>query len=172
MNNNNNNSKKNPIHAVLKSHASANEKHGLSFHLPKHHVFVIEPYIRRPKPIKATRRHKGVGSIGSVPSTFDIIHPIDLIFGTYNELSLCFQLVETTWCLIGFHGNYRHINDVTGGRHLGFSNFKIYFIFEMSSENGDKMTLRIRIYKIVRSIVKLSVFTHFLAKIVTFLAKS
>ena len=26
-------------------------------------------------------------------------------FGTYNKLHLYFQLSETTWCLIGFHGN-------------------------------------------------------------------
>ena len=39
------------------------------------------------------------------PSTFDTIHPIDMKFGTYNKLHLYFQLSETTWCLIGFHGN-------------------------------------------------------------------
>ena len=57
------------------------------------------------------------------PSTFDIIHPIDLKFGSYDKLHLYFQLSKTTWCLIGFHGNNSQINDVTGGRHLGFSNF-------------------------------------------------
>ena len=61
------------------------------------------------------------------PSTFDTIYPIDLKFGTYDKLHLYFQLSETTWCLIGFHGNNRHISDVTGGRHLGFSNFQILF---------------------------------------------
>ena len=35
-------------------------------------------------------RGRGEGSIGPLPSTFDTIHPIDLIFGTYNELSLYF----------------------------------------------------------------------------------
>ena len=30
------------------------------------------------------------------PSTFDIIHPIYLQFGTYSKLHLCFQLSETT----------------------------------------------------------------------------
>ena len=39
-------------------------------------------------------------SIGSLPHTFDAIHPIDLTFGTYNELSLYFQLIKATWCLI------------------------------------------------------------------------
>ena len=62
----------------------------------------------------------GGGSIGN-PSTFDTIHPIDLKFGTYNKLHLYFQLSETTWSLIGFHGNNSQIDDVTGGRHLGFS---------------------------------------------------
>ena len=32
-------------------------------------------------------------------------------------------------CLIGFHGNNSQINDVTGGRHLEFSNFQILFKF-------------------------------------------
>ena len=80
-----------------------------------------------------TRRLEGGGggSIGSPPSTFDTIHPIDLKFSTYNKLHLYFQLSETTWCLIGFHGNNRQINDVTGGRHLGFSNFRILFKFSL-----------------------------------------
>ena len=65
------------------------------------------------------------------PSTFDTIRPIDLKFGTYNKLHLHFQLSETTWCLIGFHGNNSQINDVTGGRHLGFSNFQILFKFSL-----------------------------------------
>ena len=74
----------------------------------------------------------GGGSIGSLPpSTFDTIHPIDLKFGTYNKLHLYFQLSETTWCLIGFHGNNSQINGVTGGRHLGFSNFQILFKFSL-----------------------------------------
>ena len=63
------------------------------------------------------------------PSTFDTIHPIDLKFGTYNKLHLCFQLSVTTWCLISFHSNNSQINDVTGGRHLGFLKFQILFKF-------------------------------------------
>ena len=35
------------------------------------------------------------------------------------------------WCLIGFHGNNSQINDVTGNRHLGFSNFQILFKFSL-----------------------------------------
>ena len=65
------------------------------------------------------------------PSTFDTIHPIDLKFGTYNRLHLYFQLSKTTWCLIGFHDNNSQINGVTGGRHLGFSNFQILFKFSL-----------------------------------------
>ena len=65
------------------------------------------------------------------PSTFDTVHPNDLKFGTYNKLHLYFQLSETTWCLIGFHGNNSQIYDVTGGRHLGFSNFQILFKFSL-----------------------------------------
>ena len=70
--------------------------------------------------------HKGGGSIGPLSSTFDTIHSIDLIFGTYNELSLYFQLIETTWCLIRFHGNHNHINYVPSGRHLGSSKFQTF----------------------------------------------
>ena len=65
------------------------------------------------------------------PSTFDTIHPIDLKFWSYSKLHLYFQLSETTWCLIGFHGNNSQINDVTVGRHLGFSNFQILFKFSL-----------------------------------------
>ena len=61
------------------------------------------------------------------PITSDTIHPIDLKFGTNNKLPLYFQLNETRWCLTGFHGNNNQINDVTGGRHLGFLNFQILF---------------------------------------------
>ena len=65
------------------------------------------------------------------PSTFDTIHPIDLKFGTYSKPHLYFQLSETKWCLIGFHGNNSQINDVPGGRRLGFSNFQILFKFSL-----------------------------------------
>ena len=77
-----------------------------------------------------TRSLEG-GSIGPPPSTFDTIHPIDLKFGTYNKLRLYFQLSETTWCLIGFHGNNSQKNDVTVGRNLRFSNFHILFKFSL-----------------------------------------
>ena len=69
----------------------------------------------------------GGGSVEPLPSTFDTIHPIYLIFDTYNELSLYFQLIETKWCLIGFSGEQNYINDVARGRHLGFSIFQIFF---------------------------------------------
>ena len=46
-------------------------------------------------------------------------------------LHLYFQLSKTTWCLIGFHGNNSQINDITGNRHLGFSNFQILFKFSL-----------------------------------------
>ena len=79
-----------------------------------------------------TRSLEGVGGRGvRLTSTFDTIHPIDMKLGTYNKLHLYFQLSETTWCLIGFHGNSSQINDVTGGRHLGFLNFQILFKFSL-----------------------------------------
>ena len=81
-----------------------------------------------------TRSLKGGGGQSDPPprpSTFDTFHPIDLKFGTYSKLHLYFQLRETTRCLIGFHGNNSQINDFTGGRHLGFSNFQILFKFSL-----------------------------------------
>ena len=78
-----------------------------------------------------TRSLEGGGGKSDPPSTFDTIHPIDLKFGTYNKIHLYFQLSETTWCLIGLHGNNSQINDVTVGRHLGFSNFQILFKFSL-----------------------------------------
>ena len=80
---------------------------------------------------------RGGWSIGP-PSTLDTIHPIDLKFGRYSKLHLYFQINETKWCLIGFHGNNSQINginsqinDVTVGHHLGFSNFQILFKFSL-----------------------------------------
>ena len=73
----------------------------------------------------ATRSLGGDGGRSSVgpspPSIFNTIHPIDIELGTYNKLHLCFQLSETMWCLIGYHGSNSQINDVTGGRHLGLN---------------------------------------------------
>ena len=65
--------------------------------------------------ISLRKLHEGIrggggGSIGLFPPTFDTIHPIDLIIDTSSEISLYFQLIETTWCLIGFHGSHSHIN--------------------------------------------------------------
>ena len=80
----------------------------------------------------------GGGSIGPLPSTFDTIHPIDMIFGTCNELPLYFQLSVITWCLTGFHDNHSYIDDVTSGCHLGFLSFQIIFKFELNTENGKK----------------------------------
>ena len=51
--------------------------------------------------------------------------------GKYNKLHLYFQLSETTWYLISFHGNNNQINDVTGDRNLEFSNFQILFKFSL-----------------------------------------
>ena len=89
-----------------------------------------------------TRTLEGGGSIGSPPSTFDTIHPIDMKFGTH-KLHLYFQLTKTMWCLIGFYGNHSQINDVTSGHHLGFLNFQI--LFKMTR----KQYLAIEIHKIL-----------------------
>ena len=71
-----------------------------------------------------TRSIGGGGGQSDPPSTFDTTHPIDLKFGTHNKHHLYFQL-------IGFHGHNSQINDVTVGRHLGFSNFQILFKFSL-----------------------------------------
>ena len=99
-----------------------------------------------------TRGLEGKGGVNrTTPSTFDTIHPIVMTLGTYNKLHSHFQLSETTWCLIGFHGNNSQINDVTCGRHLGFLNFQILFKFSLLYF---KMTIRqhlvVEIHKIVR----------------------
>ena len=92
--------------------------------------------------ISLKKLHQGVGggggaAIGPLLSTFDTIHLTDLIFATYDKLSLCIQLIETTWCLISFHSNHSYIHDVTSGRHFRFSNFQTFFIFELNTENGE-----------------------------------
>ena len=98
--------------------------------------------------ISLEKLHKGIkvggggGSIWPLPLLLTpCTQPIDLIFGTYNKLSLYFSIIEITWCVIGFHGNRSHINDVTSGSYLGFSNFQIFFIFELNTENSEKTTL-------------------------------
>ena len=71
---------------------------------------------------------------GQSPSTFDTIHPIGMEFDTYNKLYLFFQLSETAWCLIDFHGNDSQINDVTRGHHLRFSDFVPILIFVLQND--------------------------------------
>ena len=59
------------------------------------------------------------------------------------------------WCLIGFHGKNSKINDVTGGRHLGFSNSQILFKFSpLYLRLTGKQHLAVEILEI-ESIVKL-----------------
>ena len=65
------------------------------------------------------------------PSAFETIHSIDMKFGIHNKLHLYFQLSETTWCLIGFHGKNCQINDVTRGHHFGLLSFQILFKFSL-----------------------------------------
>ena len=80
---------------------------------------------------KGTRRHGGGMSIGHLPSTFDTILAIDLIFGTCNELSLYFRLIKTKWYLIGFYGNHNNINDVTSATTI--LDFQIFRFFSYSN---------------------------------------
>ena len=83
---------------------------------------------RRHKLKKVTRRHKGGGgSIGPLPFTFDTIHLIDLIFGTY-----C--------CLIGFHGNHSNIMTSLAAAILDFQSFKFFSNSNLNTENSEKTT--------------------------------
>ena len=60
-------------------------------------------YLTLEAKIKLHEHLRGIGDQSPPPapppptSTFDTIHPTDTIFGTYNELSLYFQLSITTW---------------------------------------------------------------------------
>ena len=72
-------------------------------------------------------------------------------FGTYHKLHLYFQLRETTWCLIGFHGNNIQINDATSGRHLGFLDFQILFKFSfLYLKLTGKQNLAVEIHEVAR----------------------
>ena len=93
--------------------------------------FWINPRSLLEKIVTRSLEEGGVNRTSPPPSTFDAIQPIALKFGTYCKLHLYFQLSETTWCLIGFHGNNSQINDVTVGRHLRFSNFQILLKFSL-----------------------------------------
>ena len=97
-------------------------------------------FISNPRSLeeKIVTRSLGGGGGGSIGPPFYFRHNSSdwhkiwyIKFGTYNKLYLYFKVSETTWCLIGFHGNNSQINDVTGGRHLGFWNFQILFKFSL-----------------------------------------
>ena len=86
------------------------------------------------------------GEMGNPPpppsSTFGTIHPIDMKFGTYKKFHLYFQLSETTWYLIDFHGDECQLNDVTGGRRLlGFLNFQILFKLKLCTSKWRKNSI-------------------------------
>ena len=127
---------------------------------------IINP--RRHRVKKVTQRHRG-GSIGPLPSTFDTIHPIDFIFGTYNERSLLFQLIDTTCCLIGFHGNHSNIMTSLAAATLDFQIFKIFSNSNLKTENSEKTMFsdwNLQNFKIHCKI------NSIYAKIVAFLAKN
>ena len=100
------------------------------FHFYLYKIFTIK-LLKKKKLITRSLERGGGGQSDPSSFTFDTIHSIDLKFGTLSKFHLYFQLSETTWCLIGFHGNNSQINDVTDGRHLGFSKFQILFKFSL-----------------------------------------
>ena len=63
--------------------------------------------------------------------------------GTYNKLHLYVQLSETTWCLIGFHGNNSKKSWI-----FKFSDFVQIFTFVL--QNDEKTAITVEIHKIVR----------------------
>ena len=65
------------------------------------------------KPKKITRRHK--------------------IFGTYNERSFHFQLIEISCCLTGFHGNHNNIMTSLAVAILNFFSYS-----NLNTENSEK----------------------------------
>ena len=127
---------------------------------------IIWPFGINPRSLleKIVTRSLEGGSIGPLPpSTFDTIYPIDLKLGTYSKLHLYFQLSEITWCLFVFHGNNSQINDVIGGRHLGFSNFQILFKCSiLYLRLTGKQHLSVEIHEIGR--IHCEVVSKFLAK--------
>ena len=57
-----------------------------------------------------TAFQKGGRSIVPISSTFDTIHPIDMVFGTHNKLPLYFQLSVTKKIERGRGGGRRWVN--------------------------------------------------------------
>ena len=52
-----------------------------------------------------------------------------------------FQLIETTCCLIGFHGNHSNIITSLAAAILDFQIFKIFSNSNLNTENSEKTTL-------------------------------
>ena len=129
-------------------------------------AFLILEEISLKKLHESTRR--GGGSIRSLSSaTFNIIHehPIKLIFGIYNELSLYFTLIEITdltfyrFSRQPQQHKWRHKRPPSC-----FFKFSDFFHILFEQWKWWKQHLAIGIYEIVRSIVELSDFSHFLSE--------
>ena len=58
----------------------------------------------------------------------------------FNERSLCFQLIETTCCLIGFHGNHSNIMTSLAAAILDFQIFNFFSNSNLNTENSEKTT--------------------------------
>ena len=76
--------------------------------------------------------------MGPLPSTFDTIHPIDQIFGKYNERSLYFQLIETTCCLISFHGSHSNIMTSLAATISDFQMFNSFSNSNLNTKNSEE----------------------------------
>ena len=61
------------------------------------YIFKVRIYHRSLEQKIVTRTLEGGGGQSDPLSTFGTIHPIDMKFGTHNELSQYFQLTSVTW---------------------------------------------------------------------------
>ena len=95
-------------------------------------MFFFNP--RRHKPKKVTRRHKwGGGRVNPDTSPLLLTPFIQLTRYLAHIMSVFlwyFQLIETTCCLIGLHGNHSNIMMSLAAAVLDFQIFNSFFIFK------------------------------------------
>ena len=108
--------------------------------------------------ISLKKVHEGGGGGGGVQSD-----PSSPLLTDYSS-DLYLRSIETTWCLIGFHGNHNIINDVTSRPPSWIINFSDFFHSNWTLKIVRKQHLTIGIYRVVRSMAQSLVFRHFFSK--------